>query len=517
MSAPRQLFPLVLVAYLGLVLALRTFGAAGGSIDDSEQLLYSQSWALAYGAFNPPGPTWLTRALQILLGPSLLSVTLPKFLWLGVTVLAFYACARRLLREPAHARMATLWLAGIYYISWECVQNYSHSVQVLAVSMLCVWQVLRMRRARSLGAYAVFGALCALGLLSKFNFAVLMAALLMASARVPAYRALLLDRRLALSVAVCLILLAPVLWAQWALLSTQMVATQHKFAIAPAWSAGLALSGALSAAKGLASWLSPLLVFVVLGMPRAVVGAAPQTPAPTPDGGDLVEDERWLRYVGGGILLVVTLLVLGSRAAEARTHYFQIAVPLVLWLAVRAELAQASLPRWRLVTGLSLTLAVVSPALLGLELAGVANITGRSRLTVPYAALASALQANGFQQGVVVSHDWPHALSGNLRPWLAGGQFFSLAHPDYRPPLPAAEGQCLLLWQTGERPAALNLAPPDFKPLLAGIAQDPPGVRYGQLALKTRGRAGTTVGIGWALWPTRSHCLALMNPQAPVP
>jgi hypothetical protein len=223
----------------------------------------------------------------------LLSVTVPKFLWLGVTVLAFYACARRLLREPAHARMATLWLAGIYYISWECVQNYSHSVQVLAVSMLCVWQVLRMRRARSLGAYAVFGALCALGLLSKFNFAVLMAALLMASARVPTYRALLLDRRLALSIAVCLILLAPVLWAQWSLLSTQMVATQHKFAIAPAWSAGLALSGALSAAKGLASWLSPLLVFVVLGMPRAVVGAAPQAPVPTPDGGDLVEDERW--------------------------------------------------------------------------------------------------------------------------------------------------------------------------------------------------------------------------------
>lgn len=500
MFPPRFPLLVLLLVYVALLWALRSFGVSGGSIDDAEQLLYSQSWALAYSAHNPPGPTWIARALQALMGPGLLSVTLPKFGWWLLAFFALHACARRLFAAPAQVVHATLWLAGVYYVSWECVLNYSHSVQVLAVSLLLLWQVLRMRRARGALDYLLLGALVALGLLSKFNFAVLLLAMLGASLWVPAYRAILLDRRLLLAVLLALVVLLPVVNAQWQLLAASPAATTAKFGIAPAWSLPVALHGAGSALLALLSWLSPLLLFVLVLVPRVALPLPAQAPRSTPDGGVLQTDERWLRALGIGVLALVMALTVASRAAEARTHYYQIAAPLVLWLAVRVELLDASAARRRAISLLSLTLALLSPLLLTLELSGLANITGKGRLLVPYAGLATELRAAGFRDGLVVAQDWPHALSGNLRPYLPQARFFSLAHTDYRPPGAAAAGQCLLLWQSAEPPAAIQAA------LAPAVAE----MRQGTVDL--RPVRGPALAIHWALADTPERCQRLVNP-----
>lgn len=499
MFLPRIPLLSLLVVYVVLVWALRSFGVTGGSIDDAEQLLYSQSWALAYSAHNPPGPTWLVRALQTVLGPSLLSVTVPKFCWWLLSFLALHACARRLLPSPVRAAQTTIWLAGIYYVSWECVLNYSHSVQVLACSLLLVWQVLRMRCARRLVDYLLLGVLVAFGLLSKFNFAVLLVATVGACLWVPEYRQLLRDRRLVATAVIAFVLLTPVALAQWQLLQASPAATTAKFGIAPDWSLRVAVHGAGSAVIALLSWLSPLLLFVLALAPRVALPLAPAAPRMTPDGGNLHADERWLRALGIGMLGVVMLLTVASRAAEARTHYFQIAAPLVLWLAVRVELLAPAAARLRAITALCATLALLSPFLLALELGGVANITGKGRLLVPYAELGAALRAQGFAGGLVIADDWPHALSGNLRPHLPASSFFSLAHTDYRPPGPANGSQCLLLWQRGRPPAAIE----------AALAADPEVLRRGQIPL--RPALGPALTIGWALRADQALCQRVMR------
>lgn len=365
-----------------------------------------------------------------------------------------------------------------------------------------------MRRARTCVDYLLLGVLLALGMVSKFNFAVLVLAMGLASLAVPAYRAALLDARLGLTVLVAAGLVAPVLHAQWGLLAAQAAATTAKFALAPAWSLPVALKGAGTAVVALLSWLSPLLVFVLVAAPHVFKAVPAGKPVLTPDGGDAREDERWLRMLGLALLLAVMALVVGSRAAEARTHYYQVAVPLVLWLALRADLQRVDRRRWQAVSALCALLAVVAPALLALEISGAVKVTGKSRLAVPYAGLADALRASGFRQGMVVSQDWPHALSGNLRPYLEGSSFFSLAHSDYLPPLPAGDAQCLVVWQTGEAPAAVKTAPQAVQPLLA---RETTGLRYGQLVLRTRGPAGVKVGIGWALWPALAPCTTLVE------
>jgi len=195
---------------------------------------------------------------------------------------------------------------------------------------------------------------------------------------------------------------------------------------------------------------------------------------------------------------VVMALTVASRAAEARTHYFQIAAPLVLWLAVRVDLLGLSAARLRAISGLCLTLALLSPLLLTLELTGLANITGKGRLLVPYAELAAALRAEGFRDGLVVAQDWPHALSGNLRPHLPAARFFSLAHTDYRPP-PARSAQCLLLWQSASAPASVEKA----------LAL-PGAVRQGTVDL--RPARGPQLAIHWALAETPQPCQQLVAP-----
>jgi 4-amino-4-deoxy-L-arabinose transferase-like glycosyltransferase len=254
-----------------------------GTISRMLRPAVGQSWAWAYSAHNPPGPTWIVRALQTLGGPGLLSVTLPKFGWWLLSFLALYACARRLFASRTQAVHTTLWLAGVYYVSWECVLNYSHSVQVLAISLLLLWQVLRMRRSRGLIDYLLLGGLVALGLLSKFNFAVLLLAMGGASLWVPAYRQLLCDRRLVATLLVALVCLTPVVFAQWQLLVASPAATSAKFGIAPDWSLRVALHGAGSALMALASWLSPLLVFVLALAPRVALPLPVQPPRTTPD------------------------------------------------------------------------------------------------------------------------------------------------------------------------------------------------------------------------------------------
>ena len=502
MFPPRFPFLGLLMLYVVLVWALRSFGVTGGSIDDAEQLLYSQSWAWAYSAHNPPGPTWIVRALQSLTGPDLLSVTVPKFGWWLVSFLALYACARRLFAARAQAVHTTLWLAGVYYVSWECVLNYSHSVQVLALSLLLLLQLLRMRRQRALGDYLLLGLLVALGLVSKFNFAVLLVAMAGASLWVPAYRQVLCDRRLLASMLVGLLVLTPVAFAQWQLLVASPAATTAKFGIAPDWSWRLALHGAGSALLALASWLSPLLLFVLVLAPRVALPLPVQPPRTTPDGGCLQTDEHWLRAVGLGVLGLVMALTVASRAAEARTHYFQIAAPLVLWLAVRVDLLGLGAARLRVIGVLCLTLALLSPLLLTLELTGRANITGKGRLLVPYAELAAALRAEGFRDGLVVAQDWPHALSGNLRPHLPAARFFSLAHTDYRPP-PARSAQCLLLWQSASAPASVAQ-------VLAQVLALPGAVRQGTIDL--RPARGPQLAIHWALAETPQPCQQLVAP-----
>ena len=65
---------------------------------------------------------------------------------------------------------------------------------------------------------------------------------------------------------------------------------------------------------------------------------------------------------------------------------------------------------------------------------------------LPYQALAERLREAGFTRGTLYAHDYPYALSGNLRPYLPGVRVLGSNTPHFTPPENEFPGACLLLW-----------------------------------------------------------------------
>lgn len=147
--------------------------------DAAEQMLWSQHLALGYGP-QPPLYTWLQWGVNQLVGPGVLAVALLKQSLIALAYLCMWLAARELL-----ARRGAWWVAISLMLlptfGWRVFIDLSHTV--LAMTMACaLWAVvLPLVRAPRPWRFALLGAVCAGGLLAKYNFALLIVALLLAA------------------------------------------------------------------------------------------------------------------------------------------------------------------------------------------------------------------------------------------------------------------------------------------------------------------------------------------------
>ena len=99
-----------LLAFALAHVALRMATSPALKWDEAEQMLWSQQLALGYGA-QPPLYTWLQWALNLVFGPSVLALSLPKHALLALTYALMYLAGRERLGprgvpgEPDPARM----------------------------------------------------------------------------------------------------------------------------------------------------------------------------------------------------------------------------------------------------------------------------------------------------------------------------------------------------------------------------------------------------------------------------
>ncbi len=166
--------------YLAVTFVARTALFSGASIDDSEQLLYSQELAWGYGSGNPPLYTWLVIASHKIFGISIAATEAVKFLLLLLTYSLLFSSARRVLVDDLAAAVSAMSFLAIYFFAWEFVVNYSHTVILSAVCVALFCTLLRLEERDDLISYAIFGAVLGFGLLSKYSFAIFAFALAVA-------------------------------------------------------------------------------------------------------------------------------------------------------------------------------------------------------------------------------------------------------------------------------------------------------------------------------------------------
>jgi 4-amino-4-deoxy-L-arabinose transferase-like glycosyltransferase len=226
LSESRKVF-LVLSLYFLLQLAARLLVSPGLELDEAEQLVLTQTMQWGYGS-QPPLYTWLLGGIFRLSGVTIFSLALLKNLLLFATYFFTYRSARELGYGRDVALAAMLSLFFIPQIVWESQRDLTHSVlaTTLAAATIYFWIYLK-NRPSSVG-YAVMGMVWGMGLLAKYNYAIFLAGLLIASATIKEYRQLMAKKQIFLSLLVMSLFVAP--HALWMIDNTKTVLKQsHKF------------------------------------------------------------------------------------------------------------------------------------------------------------------------------------------------------------------------------------------------------------------------------------------------
>jgi len=367
--------------------------------DEAEQMIWSQQLALGYGT-QPPLYTWLQWLVNAVLGPSVLSLALLKHAGLVLTYVLMWGAAREVL-GPRGAWWVSASMLLLPPLGWSSVRDQTHSILVTAMTCAAWWLLIRLVKQPRPRDFALLGLVCALGMLSKYSFALVAGAMAVAALTVPEARRALLSRGWWwMPVVAALILLPHATWL-YAHLQEATAATLNKMEIQP------------GAGRGVPSLFIGLLgvvllwALVALWAFRSAWWRPPFAPA-----------APWLtqvlsRYFALIILVLLAMVVLGGVTNFRDRWLLPLLCPLPL-LAFTARPALQQHPRAR-----RYTRAVAAVALLLLVAAGGRLWFGLVRgsadeLNQPVIELAGVLRSAGYDgRSPLIAAD--HMLAGSLR------------------------------------------------------------------------------------------------------
>lgn len=418
-----------LLLYFALHIAARVLTAEGVELDEAEQLLWTQDLRWGYGP-QPPLYTWLQWGYFQVFGASIFALALMKNLLLLGTYGCTWLAARRLL-EPRLAALSAASLLLLMQIVWESQRDLTHSVLVTTSAAATLALLVELWRRPRTALYLLLGVAVACGLLAKYSFALFIVAFGGALLWTPGTRRVLLDRRLLLSVAVVVVLVAP--HALWVAdhLGEAVNSTAGKLSGDHARGAGQIARGLLSLAGLWPSFLAPLWVVLALLFGRGLSAHR--------DGRDPVVHSLFTRYLTLLLALLAATVVIGG-ASHFNDRWLQ---PLLFFAPLMFFVGWPGLqrhPRLHWLGGAAVAMALLSLTLLSLR-PGYDGRRGHiGDQNLPVQGIAQAIRLAGIEPAVVVAD--PKHLAGSLRLAFPAARIVHATQSD-RSSLPA--GPTLLL------------------------------------------------------------------------
>ncbi len=397
---------LLLTGYFLLEFAVRVLMPDGLRYDESQQAFFSQWLALGYDS-QPPLYNWFQTAVVSAFGLSITTIAAVKNFVLLLVYLSYYKLARIVLQDRLFAVIATLSLLTIPQLFWEAQRDLTHTVaQMLAINLL-LYGVIKTLKAPSLKTYGVVGLALGLGMLTKYNFALIAVAALVAVWLHPNGRARIFDKRFLLSVAIAAVLFLP--HALWLL---------DNFAVASGRTLGImeqdAPKGAL--AKLIQGPFKFLRLAVVIIAPTFVVYCIVFGKSFLRN---LRETTVWTRFFDAifltiAVIVLVLIVTIGMTALRDRWLLpFLFLVPIYFCLKMQAAgIRPEDFARRFLVVPLVMMLLI--PIALFVRINFPTWFGSYQAYNVPYATFAKKVVAEeGKRPGLIMTNDWLAA--GNMR------------------------------------------------------------------------------------------------------
>ncbi len=197
----------IILLYCILWLSLRLLMSRTMELDEAEQFLAARVIALGYSD-QPPLFTWILSAAAFPFGLNIVTILAVKYALLFCFYFSYYRIARTFW-APKKSLVVTGALLLFPTYSYEFNRNLTHTILLAAVSSLTFLAFVRLFEKKTTARYLLFGAVVGLGILSKYNFVFLLFALCLASLSTREGREALFDRRMLLSVLVCLVMVFP--------------------------------------------------------------------------------------------------------------------------------------------------------------------------------------------------------------------------------------------------------------------------------------------------------------------
>jgi hypothetical protein len=176
-------------------------------LSEAEQYLDASVFSFGYRQ-QAPLYSWIVRAAAALFGMNVVTITGVKYSLLFLFYLFLFMLARNLL-DSRKSLIVTGSMLLFPTFSYEVHRDLTHTVLVSLIAVIICFLYLRMLREAKRGYYLLAGILVGMGILSKYNFILFLAAFLLAILYSRGGRRLVFDRRIFLSIICAFLVLLP--------------------------------------------------------------------------------------------------------------------------------------------------------------------------------------------------------------------------------------------------------------------------------------------------------------------
>jgi 4-amino-4-deoxy-L-arabinose transferase-like glycosyltransferase len=380
--------PLLILAYFAAQFIIRV-GLSANLETDEAQFVGQTYLALGYNNSHPPLYNWLVAGALALTGgywPAALSLV--KNFFVAGTYLLSFDIARRVTGRALPGLIIVAGFMLLPQIVWKSQVTLAHSVLVMFAVVAVLHAVVYAVEQGDLASFFWLGLAAAIGALAKYNFFLVLAAVVVAAWSIPSMRARLFTPRLGWSLAILAAAMAPhYLWALQNLGQTtarMAKLDRESSAFVSIDIPFIGVDGFLSLAVSLAAWTAPLLAawFAI----RHFSGKSAESDHPAKE-----RIRTYARFFARTTLIAVgvfaAIVLLGDLHSVRERYLTPMLMPLPFWLAFAWPLEtrpRAPVHFLRLSGAIAMLMVTAWPAWM---------LLGKDQFAYPYQAFTQALGA----------------------------------------------------------------------------------------------------------------------------